>query len=261
MEENRSFLPDKKEKIFKITLLLLLLILAFYLAFLGFYKLYDKGIYDKENNKTEEKDNHFKVEGINFNHCKNENDDRCKYSNNTLRYLDVDVSYPKIKEVEKEINEIVSKKYNEILQSNLERIECMGVKDVYNYSSIYMMAEYLYETNNLISIAYELSGIDVCTEQPLERIFHSYVYDINRDNFLTKDELLELYNVNSSDVEEAITDNISSWNNFLSTNYSYYDISNDYDLYISSDGSLNVFYTNSVTNDHYTTLIKQINIE
>ena len=120
-----------------------------------------------------------------------------------------------------------------------------------------MMAEYLYETSNLISIAYELDGINLCTNQSIETLYHSYVYDIKKDEFLTNDDLLVLYNINSNDVKEAITENISSWNTILSTNNSYNDINDKYTLYISSDGSLNAFYTNNTTNKTYTTLIKE----
>lgn len=246
----------KKEKILKILLLLLFLILSSYLIFLGYQYFYN---FNNNNNKSEDKNNynHFNVEGLNFEHCKNEKDDRCRYANNTLRYVNIDLPANKIKEVTEDINTIVSEKYNEILNSNLDSDECIEVRDIYNYSKIYMMAEYLYETSNLISIAYELDGINLCTNQSIETLYHSYVYDIKKDEFLTNDDLLVLYNINSNDVKEAITENISSWNTILSTNNSYNDINDKYTLYISSDGSLNAFYTNNTTNKTYTTLIKE----
>ena len=178
-----------KKKIFNILLLLLLLVLSSYLIFLGY-----QYFYKSNNNESEAKNNnnHFKVEGLNFNHCKNDNDDKCRYANNTLRYVELDVSYDKIKNATKEINNIVSEKYNEILNSNLDSTECIEVRDIYNYSKIYMMAEFLYETDKLISIAYELYGKNVCTNQTIENFYYSYIYDIKQDKFLTTEELLAL---------------------------------------------------------------------
>lgn len=247
----------KKEKILKILLLLLFLLLSSYLIFLG-YQNHSNSSNDFDKSEDKNNYNHFSVEGLNFEHCKNEMDDRCRYANNTLRYINLDVSYKKIKEVTQDINKIVSQKYNEILSSNLDSDECTEVREIYNYRKIYMMAEHLYESNDLISIFYELYGVDICTDKNFESLYNSYVYDIKKDKFLTNEDLLKLYDVDDSYIKSAIHDNILYWNDTLSTNYSDNDIDDNYLLYISNDGALNVFYTNRITNKSYNVLLKDI---
>ena len=49
--------------------------------------------------KQNKKEEIFKIETKEFNHCKNPDDERCKYVNNTLRYITSNKSYPLLNKV------------------------------------------------------------------------------------------------------------------------------------------------------------------
>ena len=201
----------------------------------------------------------FKIEPKEFNHCKNIDDERCKYANNTLRYIISNKSYSLLNTAIEETNKIVKEKYNEIINSNLNSSDCDKVKDIYNYRKIYMMGEFLYETNNIIGIAYEITGIDICTNKKTPPLFNSYVYDIKQSKMLSNNEILNLYSLKKDDVIQEINKNITYWNKVNSTNYTIKDINNNYKLYLSREGSLEVFYTLKQENTTYSTTIKSIN--
>lgn len=207
--------------------------------------------------KQNKKEEIFKIETKEFNHCKNPDDERCKYVNNSLRYITSNKSYPLLDKAIKETNKIVEEKYNEIIHSNLDSTECDKVKDIYNYRKIYMMGEFLYETNNIIGIAYEITGIDICTGKRTSPLFNSYIYDVKQNKMLSNDEILKLYNIEKDFITKAISDNISYWNKENSTNYTIKDLNNNYKLYLSREGNLEVFYTLQQENTTYTTTVKK----
>lgn len=209
--------------------------------------------------KQNKKEEIFKIETKEFNHCKNPDDERCKYVNNTLRYITSNKSYSLLDKAIKETNKIVEEKYNEVINSNLDSTECDEVKDIYNYRKIYIMGEFLYETNNIIGIAYEITGIDICTEKRTSPLFNSYIYDVKQNKMLSKDEILKLYNIEKDFITKAISDNISYWNKVNSTNYTIKDLNNNYKLYLSREGNLEVFYTMQQENTTYTTTVKKTN--
>ena len=60
---------------------------------------------------------------------------------------------------------------------------------------------------------------------------------------LSNDEIFDLYSLKNEDVLKAITKNINKWNKTDSTNYTINDIDNNYKLYLSKEGNLEVFYT------------------
>lgn len=237
----------------KILIIILTILISVTLCFLGFLVI--KNLKKPTNNPKEEV---FKVSPQEFNHCKNEKDERCKYVGNTLRYISTDKSYPLLNNAIEETNSIVEEKFMETIHSNLEAQECDAVRDIYNYRKIYMMAEFLYETKDLVGIAYEITGIDICTEKRTSPLFNSYIYDVKQNKMLSNDEILKLYNIKKDFITKAISDNISYWNKINSTNYTIKDLNNNYKLYLSREGNLEVFYTLQQENTTYSTIIKSI---
>ena len=75
---------------------------------------------------------------------------------------------------------------------------------------------------------------------------------------LSKDEILKLYNIEKDFITKAISDNISYWNKVNSTNYTIKDLNNNYKLYLSREGNLEVFYTLQQENSTYTTTVKKL---
>lgn len=208
--------------------------------------------------KQNKKEEIFKIEPKEFNHCKNTDDEKCKYVNNTLRYITSNKSYSLLDKAIEETNKIVEEKYNEIIHSNLNSSDCDKVRDIYNYRKIYMMGEFLYETNNIIGIAYEITGIDICTNKKTSPLFNSYVYDVKQNKMLSNNEILNLYSLKKDNVIQAINKNITYWNKENSTNYTIKDLNNNYKLYLSREGTLEVFYTLKQENTTYSTTIKSI---
>ena len=221
----------------KILIIILTILISVTLCFLGFLVI--KNLKKPTNNPKEEI---FKVSPQEFNHCKNEKDERCKYVGNTLRYISTDKSYPLLNNAIEETNSIVEEKFIETIHSNLDAQECDAVRDIYNYRKIYMMAEFLYETKDLVGIAYEFTGIDICTNEKTTS-YNSYIYDTKKNRMLSNDEIFDLYSLKNEDVLKAITKNINKWNKTDSTNYTINDIDNNYKLYLSKEGNLEVFYT------------------
>lgn len=245
-----------KRKTLIITLIILIIITISFIIFL----LTQNKVFSQNTTTTihqNKKEEIFKIEPKEFNHCKNPDDERCKYVNNSLRYITSNKSYPLLDKAIKETNKIVEEKYNEVINSTLDSTECDKVKDIYNYRKIYMMGEFLYETNNIIGIAYEITGIDICTEKRTSPLFNSYIYDVKQNKMLSNDEILKLYNIEEDFITKAISDNISYWNKENSTNYTIKDLNNNYKLYLSREGNLEVFYTLQQENITYTTTVKK----
>lgn len=244
-----------KQKTLKIMLILLIGVTLILLFFVEYQKHYNSS-----NNTTttkKEKNELFKIQNITYNHCKKENDDNCKYVNNTLKHLKLTTEYDKLNDVIFQTNHYVDKKIKEIKDSNLNSNECSYVRETYNYRNIYMMSEFLYKSKEIISISYEIYGIDICTNQNIEDTFNSYIYDIKNNKILTQNEIENLYNIKDSTINETITNNLEYWNKELNTNYTLNDINNDYKLYLSSDGELSIFYKIKLLNKGYSAVIKE----
>lgn len=245
----------KKRTILKTILIILTLITTLFLSFLGYQKF-------KPTNTTTspiEKEILFNQEILTIDYCKHENDINCGYSDNSLKYTTLTKSYSKLNEAIKKINMTIKEKYNETINSSLDSEECKKVQDIYNYRNLYGMSETLYESNDIIGISYDISGIDVCTEQPLFPSFDSYIYSIKQNSLLTNQEILNLYQVSTNNIEEAIQKDINYWNQNLSTNYTIQDIDENYKLFISQKGDLNLIYLNKSRNTTYTVIIKKTN--
>lgn len=248
----------KKKKFLKITLIILILITILFTAFYLYISI--KPTTTKSNNSSQTNEDTFKIEKISLDLCKQKDNDQCsKYKNDTLRYLTLNKSYPKLNEEIQKINSLVDEKYNDAIQSNLNSNECLDVKNIYNYRNIYIMSEIIYESDHLIGISYEIYGTDICTKKALYPSFNSYVYNIDEDKFLTQQEVLDLYKITDKDISKAIQENISYWNHLSSTNYTQEDFDTNYKLSISYDGTLEITYLNKVTNTTHNTTIKQTN--
>ena len=252
----------KKRKILKIILILLIVITLALLIFIGYQKYFQSSkpnvISTNNTDSTKvEKKGLFETQSITYNHCKKENDNNCRYVDNTLRHLELTTKYDKLNENISKINNLVDEKINEIKQSNLNSNECSNARDIYNYRNIYMMSEPLYESNEIIGVAYEMYGVDICTNQTIEDTFDSYIYDIKSDKILTQNEILDLYNIKTTDINKTISDNLEDWNKELNTSYTLNDVDNDYKLYLSSEGNLSIYYKIKSINKVYSTTIKK----
>ena len=252
----------KKRKILKIILILLIVITLALLIFIGYQKYFQPSkpnvISTNNTDSTKiEKKGLFETQSITYNHCKKENDDNCRYADNTLRHLELTTKYNTLNETISKINNLIDEKINEIKQSNLDSNECSSTRDTYNYRNIYMMSEPLYESKKIIGISYEMYGVDICTNQIIEDTFDSYIYDIKSDKILTQNEILDLYNIKTTDINKTISDNLEDWNKELNTSYTLNDVDNDYKLYLSSEGNLSIYYKIKSINKVYSTTIKK----
>ena len=217
----------------------------------------------KEDNKdltplTENK--LFNQQPLIIDHCKNKDDEKCNYSNNTLRYIHLNQSYQKLDTIIDTINKTIKEKYEQSINSTseLEADECKEAKDIYKYRNLYSMTETLYQSKDLIGIFYDISGIDVCTAKALPTNFDSYVYDIKKDSFLTNKEILKLYHLTTKTVNKTIQNAIKDWNKILKANYSEKDFDKRYKLFITNSGNLNVVYLNTTDNVTYSSLVTEL---
>ena len=237
-----------KEKNLKLFLIFLIIIILTYLFFLV----------NQNDNKRIETENIFTIKEEKINHCKIENDTNCKYNDLTYKYLTLKKSYQNLQPIITSLNQLVNQKKENMIKSNLNNENCNNAKSTYIYRTINILDEYLYTSNNIIGIAYNFESFDVCTNKKENSVFNSYIYNTKKDKILTKEEILNLYHIKDENIQQAINKNIVYWNQANSTNYTIKDINNNYKLYLSNEGNLEVFYTLKQENTTYSTIIKSI---
>ena len=238
----------KSEKRLKLFLIFLITITLLYIIFL----------INQNNNKTSKTipiEDVFSIKEENLNHCKIENDENCKYNNNTYKYITLKKTYKNLQPVITSLNQIITQKKEKTIKSDLNSSDCNTVKNTYIYRELNILDEYFYTSNNIIGIAYKFNSLDICTNKKEKPLFNSYIYDTKKDKILTNDEILKLYHIKEEDIEQSITNNISYWNQASSTNYTIQDINKNYKLYLSQEGKIGVFYTLQKENTTYIALV------
>lgn len=245
--------------------LIFILIILISLTSIFIFFLLSQNTKEEENNQNKDltpltENKNFNQQPLIIDHCKNKDDEKCNYSNNTLRYIHLNQSYQELDTIIDTINKTIKEKYEQSINSTseLEADECKEAKDIYKYRNLYSMTETLYQSKDLIGIFYDISGIDVCTKKALPATFNSYVYDITKNTILTNQEILELYHQTPETVNKTIQNTIKDWNKTLATDYNENDFDKEYKLYIASNGDLDVVYLNTKNNITYSAQVKKL---
>ena len=151
----------------------------------------------------------------------------------------------------KEINKETEKYYNEVNNSK----ECPNETDKFYHSKYVDIQFENYENNNYISITPIYTITDLCEMKVTRPEVKTYIYDKTDQKLLTQEEFIQKIEVSDGEIQQAIKENndlIKEEENIEIADQTF----DDYVIFYSYDGSINVSYSIEGSDMYYTAFVK-----
>lgn len=163
-------------------------------------------------------------------------DENCDLNTMKFKLLHSNFKNKKISKFIEKINND-TKSYYEIVQSSPtdENPVCLQLKDIYKYSA-YIQTDYqIYTNNHLVSIAVNRELKDICTNESEILPYEVIVYDKEKKEFLSQNDLLKMIGYSEDNVMDIIRNSISDemGADDETTNFDY-----QYSVFFNNDGEV-----------------------
>ena len=174
------------------------------------------------------------------------------YANITYNIENKDIQ-DTLEKVNKETEEL----YQKAINSDMSDPECQAYTSWYEHRYRSNMLYYSYTGDDFVSFFIQRMNQDLCVEGSEEYEYEFYYYDINKNKFLTEQEVMEKVNISDEDVKDAIRESVKGLSEITGVDYDINNIISDYHLYYDSDGNLIASYYAPEDRAIYTALVKE----
>ena len=222
-------------------MIIILVILSIIIIALSFYKF---KIQDKQDSKK------LFYSLTNRKVVKNCINDTCPIGAESHYYnLELEYNIDDINNIVKKMNNDTKKLYEETINSTIEDEECSAVRETYIHRYINSLIYHNYENDKYISLAVDRFKYDACLNKT-----EAYIYDKQKKEIITQEQLKQQEQVNDVDVIQAINKSLSSYYKEMNLPEIYKD-SYDYILFYAFNGDLSVSYQIPDTEIYYNTIV------
>lgn len=163
-----------------------------------------------------------------------------------------------IQDVVNKINKETEKYYKQTKAYSTSDFKCKEVSNLYKYGNSVYTQFIIYESSKYTNITVYRIIDDLCTKNTLYTPMETYFYDKETKTMLSQKQLKEKFHITTKDIEDAISKNITSFNEITGLNYQLDNIKErDYVVHFDSDGNLVVSYFLSDTKAYNTAIINK----
>ena len=188
-----------------------------------------------------------------------EKEDCLIQSEEIFKIISIDTDIDVIKEKVDKINQDTEKYYNESNSSTVDDNSCVEVAKYLNHSYRVISDIYVYSDDDIISFSVSRSTINYCSNEENILPFESYTYDLEKEKFLTNDDIIEREKIETKTVEDTVALAISQYNEAFDTNYEFIDVvmegESGYKLFYDYSGSLLVNFYHTEANEYFTSIV------
>ena len=202
-----------------------------------------------------------KDESLTINYCK-EGIKNCDMTDVKYTTFSTTLGNKKLTEEIDKVNKEVKKHYNSVLNSKIEKnSKCPPeMAKTLNYSKYSSFEYQLYENKKYISLEYNFSDSDYCTDNDVVTDPTVLIYSKKYNKVINQKEFMKELKITSKDVDKYIKDAIMTLNHnnhlFYSESYIYKNNKPVYWLYYDKKGHLSLLFYQSLDDSYNTYRIK-----
>ena len=176
--------------------------------------------------------------------------DTCAFSkNNYYKTIKYDTNIDEIKNIVDNINSESKKLHEQVLSSKLSpEQECLGTKNIYNYSFISSASFYNYVDSNYIVVGVQRTNYNICDGKYETGELEVNIYDVKNKKIISQEEFMKQKNITKEDIDNRI-------NTYIQDAYDDIEIPTDIDydskkLFINTDGKLSISFKTKKYSDY-----------
>lgn len=186
------------------------------------------------------------------------NPDGClNMGTDTYANITYNIDNEDIQDTLEKVNKETEELYQKAINSDMSDPECQAYTSWYEHRYRSNMLYYSYTGDDFVSFFIQRMNQDLCVEGSEEYEYEFYYYDINKNKFLTEQEVMEKVNISDEDVKDAIRESVKGLSEITGVDYDINNIISDYHLYYDSDGNLIASYYAPEDRAIYTALVKE----
>lgn len=186
------------------------------------------------------------------------NPDGClNMGTDTYANITYNIDNKDIQDTLEKVNKETEELYQKAINSDMSDPECQAYTSWYEHRYRSNMLYYSYTGDDFVSFFIQRMNQDLCVEGSEEYEYEFYYYDINKNKFLTEQEVMEKVNISDEDVKDAIRESVKGLSEITGVDYDINNIISDYHLYYDSDGNLIASYYAPEDRAIYTALVKE----
>lgn len=198
--------------------------------------------------------------------CAEPGNAQCRFNEVIFYKINFETKKEKLKNKIDEINAETDKYYNKSLNSNMDSDECKENADIYSHSESTSSIISTYNNDELINLFVYRIESNICTGDINKIRPESYIYDFEKDDFISQEEFMKKYNISEEMVQNAIINNNQSLsentNMDLLIEESYdNDGKLDYILAYDNMGALQAWYYSKKLDNYNVATVKEINTD
>ena len=132
------------------------------------------------------------------------NPDGClNMGTDTYANITYNIDNEDIQDTLEKVNKETEELYQKAINSDMSDPECQAYTSWYEHRYRSNMLYYSYTGDDFVSFFIQRMNQDLCVEGSEEYEYEFYYYDINKNKFLTEQEVMEKVNISDEDVKDC----------------------------------------------------------